>query len=461
MSSPELTEPAGRDTGPSGAGQPAPRGSERETSPPEGHPDHDVWVRYARFLDRPPEIVLDWHDPESEARGWLVLNSLRGGAAGGGTRMRRGLTRDEVVYLSKVMELKFAISGPSIGGAKGGLDFDPEDPRKLDVLRRWFAAIEPFLRTRYGTAGDLNVDVTREVVPVCAELGLAHPQAGIAVGHFEIRGRALEHRMNLVTAALQAVPAGRLGLEVADRGMPVADLITGYGVAVAVTRLLERQGRDPAGVRVLVEGFGNVGGSAALYLARAGARIVGIVDVAGGLVVEDGLGREAVADLLRRRVGGRLPADGDEELRREHRRRFGRIPADVMVCAARSGTVDGSALERMEAQGIEILACGANRPFHAAHPGDTRVQRAADERFSVIADVVANCGAARSFYHQMRASRRTSADEIFASVRRTISDSVDLVVERAGRADRGLLAAALDLTLERIDEDSEGGAGPA
>ncbi|HSR43343.1 MAG TPA: hypothetical protein VLL48_14240, partial [Longimicrobiales bacterium] len=47
-----------------------------------------VWARYARFLSRPPESVLEWKDPESEARGWLVLNSLRGGAAGGGTRMR-------------------------------------------------------------------------------------------------------------------------------------------------------------------------------------------------------------------------------------------------------------------------------------------------------------------------------------------------------------------------------------
>lgn len=456
MSSTELTESTGRGAEPDGAGESASRATEANPRPPGEDAPVDVWDRYARFLSRAPEMVFEWNDPRSEARGWLVLNSLRGGAAGGGTRMRQGLGREEVAYLSKVMELKFSISGPSIGGAKAGLDFDPADPRKRDVLRRWFTAIEPFLRERYGTAGDLNVDVTREVLPVCAELGLAHPQAGIAAGHFELRGEALERRLELVTSALQAAPAGDLGLEVAGRGMPVADLVTGYGVAISIIRLLERQGRDPAEVRVLLEGFGNVGGATALYLSRAGARIVGIVDAEGGLVDEEGLTAERVCDLLRRRVGGRLPPDGDEALRREHRRRFASVPADVMVCAAASGTVDEEVLERMHAQGIEILACGANRPFRAARPGDTRVEREADERFSVIADVVANCGAARSFHHQMRADHPTPPEEIFASVRDTIGDTVDRVVERAGRTDRGLLAAALDLTLERIGEAPKG-----
>ncbi|MFW6010527.1 MAG: Glu/Leu/Phe/Val dehydrogenase dimerization domain-containing protein [Gemmatimonadota bacterium] len=450
-------------TSPTRSRPPDPRDSgrhegQRRKSAPGKAGSGDVWDRYARFLARPPETVLEWNDPASDARGWLVLNSLRGGAAGGGTRMRQGLDRDEVIYLSKVMELKFAVSGPPIGGAKAGLDFDPSDPRKREVLRRWFRAIEPFLRTRYGTAGDLNVDVTREVVPVCEELGLDHPQAGIAVGHFGLRGEALERRLDLVSSALDAAPAGELGLEVGGRRMSVADLVTGFGVAVSVTRLLETQGRDPRQARVLVEGFGNVGGAAALFLARAGARIVGIVDVAGGLVDEDGLDAEALCELLRGRTGGRLPIEGDEERSREHRSRFRSIPADVMVCAASSGTVDARVLDRLEAQGVDVLACGANRPFRADHPGDIELERAADERFSIIADVVANCGAARAFHHQMRTSRPARAEEIFASVRETIADTVDRVVERAGGSDRGLLAAAMELTLERIGASSTGGA---
>ena len=59
------------------------------------------------YSGRAPEIVFEWTDSETEARGWVVINSLRGGAAGGGTRMRKGLDRMEVVSLAKTMEIKF------------------------------------------------------------------------------------------------------------------------------------------------------------------------------------------------------------------------------------------------------------------------------------------------------------------------------------------------------------------
>ena len=64
-----------------------------------------------RFEEKAPEIVFEWHDTETSARGWTVINSLRGGAAGGGTRMRRGLDRREVESLAKTMEVKFTVSG--------------------------------------------------------------------------------------------------------------------------------------------------------------------------------------------------------------------------------------------------------------------------------------------------------------------------------------------------------------
>jgi len=81
--------------------------------------------------------------PMTEAQGWVVINSLRGGAAGRGTRMRAGLDRNEVESLAKTMEVKFTVAGPSIGGAKSGINFDPTDPRKSGVLQRWYKAVTP------------------------------------------------------------------------------------------------------------------------------------------------------------------------------------------------------------------------------------------------------------------------------------------------------------------------------
>src|SRR6476620_9897861 len=66
-----------------------------------------------KFEEKRPEIVFEWKDSETEAEGWVVINSLRGGSAGGGTRMRKGLNKHEVTSLAKTMEIKFSVSGPS------------------------------------------------------------------------------------------------------------------------------------------------------------------------------------------------------------------------------------------------------------------------------------------------------------------------------------------------------------
>jgi len=407
----------------------------------------DVWRRYGEYLAMPPEVVVEWQDRESDARGWLVINSLRGGAAGGGTRMRTGLDREEVMYLAKIMELKFAFSGPPMGGAKSGIAFDPTDSRKADVLGRWFKAINPYLRSVYGTAGDLNVDESREVLPICRRLGLAHPQEGALRGHLSLEGSALERRLEAMTAGLEQTVGDPFASRVWNAS--VSDLVTGYGVAAAARRLLGLQGRTLDGARVLVEGFGCVGGGAALYLTRWGARIVGIIDVESGLVASDGLGEAEVEDLLGRRRGNRLPL-ADPESGQDARREFRRVAADVFVSAAASGTLTAKALEAMELQGVQTIVCGSNHPFASLSPSDTALQRDADTRFAVVADFIANLGAAYAFGFQMQRSEPAPYPEFFQAVGRTVEDAVEEAVVRAGSADRGLLAAALDLGLERI-----------
>ena len=410
-------------------------------------PRERTWRRYSEFLGRRPETVVEWNDPETSARGWLVVNRFKGGAAGGGTRMREGLTRDEVEYLAKVMELKFSVSGPSIGGAKSGIDFDPRDSRKKEVLGRWFEAIKPLLETRYSTAGDLNVDEVREVGPACARIGIAHPQLGLARGHLGLEGAELEERLDVVREGLGQSLNSELGLE--DSGLRLADMVTGFGVATTTTRLLEHQGRTLDGARLLLEGFGRVGGAAALYLSRWGGSIVGIVDVRRGLVAENGLTVQEVEALLRTRDGNELPKLANDAISTAARERFRDTPADIVICAASSGTVGTAELERFERQGVEMIVSGANRPFTAAYPGDTEVEREADRRLAIIPDFIANCGTAHAFAYQMHRSEPATAAEIYDSVEMTVCGALDEAVALAGRTDRGLLAAALEAALDR------------
>ena len=136
-----------------------------------------------KFASKDPEIVFEWKDTETDAEGWIVINSLRGGAAAGGTRMRVGVTKDEVLALAKTMEIKFTVSGPAIGGGKSGINFNPKDPRKTEVLNRWYAAAKPLLKAYYGTGGDMNVDEVHEVIPICQNNEILFPLEGVLKGH--------------------------------------------------------------------------------------------------------------------------------------------------------------------------------------------------------------------------------------------------------------------------------------
>src|SRR5690606_22098558 len=212
-----------------------------------------------KFENKKPEVVFHWSDSETEAEGWAVINSLRGGAAGGGTRMRKGLDLNEVLSLAKTMEVKFTVAGPAIGGAKSGINFDPNDPRKEGVLKRWYRAVFPLLKNYYGTGGDLNVDEIHEVIPMTEDCGLWHPQEGVFNGHFkpteaEKINRIGQLRQGVVKEVIDATYSPDV-----NKKIKVADLITGYGVAEAVRHFYNTFGGSVQGKKVIVQGFGNVG----------------------------------------------------------------------------------------------------------------------------------------------------------------------------------------------------------
>lgn len=398
-----------------------------------------VWRRYRAFLRRPPMVVVRWHDAPTGARGWLVLDSLRGGAAGGGTRMRLGLDRREVTYLAKTMALKFAVAGPPIGGAKAGLCFDPRDPRRTDVLRRFFDALAPWLHSRYGTGGDLHVDEVADVLPAARAVGLAHPQEGVLRGHFRLDGPALAAAVERLRRGLEEPVPPPWGPAL---GWPAADLVTGYTVARAVEELYRRWGTDLRGRSVAVEGVGTVGAAAAWYLAAAGARIVALADDRATLAAPGGLPVDGLERLLAARVAKRLPSSA--ALCPGHAA-LDDAGAEIFVAAAASGTLTAARLRRLADRGTRVLACGANQPFAERALGATQLQRAADRRFAILPDVIANCGMARALAHLMAAPAAPGPATLFADLAATVARALPDGARRCG-----WLAATLDRLLDDV-----------
>ncbi len=373
------------------------------------------------FEKKRPELVIEWNDTETEARGWLVINSLKGGAAGGGTRMRVGIDVEEVTLLAKTMEIKFTVSGPGIGGAKSGIDFDPADPRKKEVLKRWYRAILPFLKRGYGTGGDLNVDFGSEVIPITGELGLRHPQEGIVVGHFG------DGDINRQLGKLRQ-GTGKIVTDTAytpDAGQPytIADLISGYSVAESVLQYYAIFGGNHIGKRALVQGWGNVGASAGYYLAKAGVKIVGIMDKDGGVIQQDGFSPSDIKNVTWSQKRSKF--EGLDMLsRKEMEEKFWKLPADIFLPCAASKLVRLDQVESMIAAGVSLIACGANVPFADEENFFGPIAEYADNRISVIPDFIANCGMARVFAYLMKDSATITDEHIFQDVSQRVHQAI-------------------------------------
>lgn len=401
-----------------------------------------------QFETKAPEIVFEWHDRETEAKGWVVINSLRGGAAGGGTRMRKGLDKREVESLAKTMEVKFTVSGPQIGGAKSGIDFDPADPRKDGVLRRWYQAVIPLLKAYYGTGGDLNVDEIHEVIPVTESLGLWHPQEGVVNGHFQPSESQRIQQVGQLRVGVSKVVEDSAYTPAPQRKYVIADLITGWGVAESVRHYYRIYGGALAGKRVLVQGWGNVGSAAAYYLAKQGANIVGIIDRDGGLLNPEGFSFDEVRDLYLNKKGNQL-ATANMLPFSEINRQIWSLGAEVFLPCAASRLVTRQQLDQMAAAGLEVIASGANVPFADPEIFYGPIYQQADEQVAVIPDFIANCGMARAFAFLMQSGIEISDAAIFEDASATIGQALQRCHD-ASSAHTHIASTAFEIALQQL-----------
>lgn len=355
-----------------------------------------------KYEEKQPEIVFHWKDQVTDAEGWTVINSLRGGAAGGGTRMRKGLNKNEVLSLAKTMEVKFTVSGPAIGGAKSGINFDPNDPRKRGVLERWYKAVTPLLKHYYGTGGDLNVDADKDVIPITENCGVWHPQEGIFNGHFKPTEADKINRIGQLRQGVIKVIEDEAFSPDLNRKYTVADMLTGYGVAEAVKHYYDIYGGSIVGKRAIVQGFGNVGSAAAYYLTQLGAKVVGIIDREGGVINEEGFSMEEMRALFLEKDGNKLVSDKMIPFS-EINEKIWSLPAEIFVPAAASRLVSQDQVQKMIDTGLEVISPGANVPFADKEIFFGPIMEYTDQHLSLLPDFISNCGIARVFAYLMEA----------------------------------------------------------
>ena len=288
--------------------------------------------------------------------GYRVLHDNTRGPGKGGVRYHPEVDLDEVKALAAWMSWKCALVDVAFGGAKGGVTCDPTTMSVGELER---------LTRRY----------TAEIFDVIGpNLDIPAPDVGTDA-------RVMAWMMDTYSMKKGYVEPGVVtGKPIVLGGSLGREAATGSGIVVATREALKDLGIPFEGVRIAIQGFGNVGSNAARLLARAGARIVAVSDVKGGVFKTDGLDIAALL-LYRAEHGvvqgfpGTQPVTNDELLTLE---------CDVLLPAALEGQLHEGNADRIRAK---LIVEGANGPTTAE----------ADEIFRsrgipVVPDIMANSG---------------------------------------------------------------------
>lgn len=372
-------------------------------------------------------LRLTWTDPETGTKGYVVVDRLVGGIATGGTRMRAGCTLGEVEDLASGMSYKTGALNLPVGGAKGGIDLDPFDPRAREVLSRFVRAVRPVLDDYWVTAEDLGVP--QEL------LDEVFDEAGLG--------------MSLHAALVRSADPGRTLSRVREafavdvEGVPMPDVIGGYGVAEAVGAAAERLGLASEDTRAVVQGFGSMGGSTARYLARNGIRVVGVVDAKGMIHNPDGVeverllkNRSAYGEIDRVALG-----PGDRELPVEE---WLSVEAEVLVPAAISYAIDADNCEKVNAR---LIAEAANVPVTAEAE-----RRLLARGIPVIPDFIANAGAVGWAWWTLFGDITPEPDDAFEKLSAEMHRAVGEILDAWHAGTGSPREAAKELSQRNLDE---------
>src|SRR3954447_19328097 len=288
--------------------------------------------------------------------GWRVHHSRIRGPGKGGLRFHPQLVVDDVKALAASMTFKTAIVDIPFGGAKGGVRCDPS---KLSL-----AELERVTRR-----------FTYEISP------LLGPDSDVPAPDVNTDGRVMAWMMDTLSMTSGQYLSGVVtGKPLSLGGTRMHAGATASGVVVCVRRVFDALGISLTGKRVVLQGFGKVGGPLAFLLASAGMRVIAVSDVGGAVVNEGGLDVAALADHVPARgavagyVGGD-PIDAESIFA---------LPSDLFVPAALGGVItEGVA----ETPGAQVVVGGANAPPPRA-PEPILDRRG----IVVVPDILANAG---------------------------------------------------------------------
>lgn len=389
----------------------------REAAETVNLPDYMFEVLESSYRETDVQVPVHMDDGSLRVyRGYRVQHNGARGPYKGGIRYHPAVDISEVRALASLMTWKTALLNLPFGGAKGGVNVDPTDltERELEALtRRFIASIAHVLGPyRDVPAPDMNTN----------------PQV-------------MAWMMDAYSAKNGYTPAIVTGKPLAFGGAPGRREATGRGVAYTLERALERDGRDLNGLRVAIQGFGNVGTYAALTVQEMGAKVVAISDIKGGVKREDGIDiKEAIAVV---EAGGSVvdckdvdPLDGGDLLT---------MDCDVLIPAALGEVITDANAEDIRA---EWIVEGANNP---TTPNADKLLF--QKGVKIVPDVLANGGGVTGSYFEWTQNIQQftwEEEEFNERLRKRMRRAVDETFDAAEKWDVRPRRAAFAIAIERV-----------
>jgi glutamate dehydrogenase (NAD(P)+) len=351
--------------------------------------------------------------------GFRVQHNNARGPFKGGVRFHPSVDLDEVRGLAALMTWKCAAVNIPYGGGKGGIAVDPFtlNKRELKQMTRTFiSGIFPFLGQKIDVpAPDVNTNA-------------------------EVMGWIVDKANELAQDDIRGVVTGKPIELGGSLGRTEA---TGRGVALTTLRLLKYLGKEPAKMRIAVQGFGNNGSYTAYYLHQAGCRIVAVSDISGGFGDEDGLDIPAMMEYCK--TSDKHLLAGYPDATPVSNKELLEGDVDVLIPAALENQITKDNADQIKAS---IVVEAANAP--TTPEGDEILNK---RGLTVVPDILANAGGVTVSYFEWVQNLQSfywDEDTVNTHLTNIMHNAFDDIWNLAKERDLSLRTAAYTIAIERV-----------
>jgi len=380
------------------------------------------WRRLIRNPFREMKVEIPLHRDDGSLAvysGYRVQHSGARGPFKGGIRYSPLVDGAEVRALAEMMTYKTALVNVPFGGGKGGIAVDTHalSKRELEQLTR-----------RYISRIHLILGPNRDVP--APDLGTNAQTMAWIVDQY---GRQHGHSPAVVT-----------GKPVELGGSAGREAATGRGVMLCTLQAAEDEGLEVKGMRVAVQGFGNVGFHAARLLAERGARIVAVSDLTGGYHCPDGFTFSNLEE-YRKEQGGTLEGYDEKGIEHVPLEDFMGIDCDVLIPAAVEAAVHEGNVDTVKAR---IIVEGANLPLT---PDADR--RLSERGVLIVPDLLANAGGVTVSYFEWSQNFQQYSweeDDVNERLEKVMAKAYRDTRHRAAQAGVSLREGAFLVAIERV-----------